>query len=190
MEKYQDIFDEIYINYQPRLVAYASAFVKDRSTAKDMVQDVFISFWDKYSGLKDSEAARLLFTMTRNRCINHLQREKFLHGVDLSFLDELPEEEMMYNISFLDSADSPLIGEEVEKRIDKVMQSLPPKCRQVFTMSRFQGMKNREIAEKLGISHTAVEKHIRRAISAFTKEAGSGSSKEIKLFVLLLLMGV
>ncbi|MDE5731497.1 MAG: sigma-70 family RNA polymerase sigma factor [Bacteroidales bacterium] len=53
--------------------------------------------------------------------------------------------------------------------MDKVLDSLPERCREVFMLSRFKKMKNREIAEHLGISVSMVEKHIRKALNAFTE---------------------
>ena len=77
------------MNYQPRLVTYADSIVKDHSIALDMVQDTFFTFWKKYSGQDEKPSARLLFAMTRNRCINYLKRERLLNYVDLSFLDSI-----------------------------------------------------------------------------------------------------
>lgn len=78
-------FESLFVNYQPRLVTYADSIVKDHSIALDMVQDTFFTFWKKYSGQDEKSSARLLFAMTRNRCINYLKRERLLNYVDLSF---------------------------------------------------------------------------------------------------------
>ena len=185
-----DSFESLFVNYQPRLVAYAGSIVKDHSTALDMVQDAFFSFWRKYSCQDEKLAVRLLFTMTRNRCISYLKRERLLNLRDLSFLDEIEKSEKLYALDFYyDAPDSPLIKKEVENQVKKVLDRLPDRCREVFVMSRFNGMKNREIAEKLGISQTAVEKHIRRALAAFTEEAKEQHSLAFSLVVLSLLMG-
>ena len=137
------------MNYQPRLVAYADSIVKDHSTALDMVQDTFFTFWKKYPGQDEKSAARLLFAMTRNRCINYLKRERLLNLVDLSFLDDIQKTEKLFGLDFYyDAPDSPLIRKEVENQVEKVLSLLPDRCREVFIMSRFKGMKNREIAEK------------------------------------------
>lgn len=183
-------FESLFVNYQPRLVAYAGSIVKDYSTALDMVQDTFFSFWKKYSCHDEKSAARLLFTMTRNRCISYLKRERLLNMTDLSFLDDLEKSEKLYALDFYyDAPDSPLIRKEVENQVRKVLDRLPDRCREVFVMSRFNGMKNREIAEKLGISRTAVEKHIRRALAAFAEEAKEQRSLAFSLVVLSLLTG-
>lgn len=183
-------FESLFVNYQPRLVAYAGSLVKDHATALDMVQDTFFSFWKKYSSQDEKSAVRLLFTMTRNRCISYLKRERLLNLIDLSFLDDLEKSEKLYALDFYyDAPDSPLIRKEVEDQVEKVLDRLPDRCREVFVMSRFNGLKNREIAEKLGISQTAVEKHIRRALSAFAEEAKEQRSMAFSLVVLSFLMG-
>lgn len=181
-------FDILYLNNQPRLLAYARSLVKDCSTAEDMVQDVFFTFWKKYSGTDEKTSVRILYKMTRNRCINYLQREKVLRVIDFSFLDKLSEEEVLYKISFnCNSQDDTLIRKEVEERIMRVIDSLPERCKEVFKLSRLEGMKNREIAEKLNISQTAVEKHIRRALSAFAEEAKKDDSPHFSLAVVSIL---
>lgn len=72
-------------------------------------------------------------------------------------------------ISAWGGADSKCIYEELQSQVDKVLDSLPERCREVFILSRFKKMKNREIAEHLGISVSMVEKHIRKALNAFTE---------------------
>mgnify|MGYP002673822009 FL=1 len=183
-------FESLFVNYQPRLVSYADSIVKDHSIALDMVQDTFFTFWKKYSGQDEKSSARLLFAMTRNRCINYLKRERLLNYVDLSFLDSIQKTEKLFGLDFYyDAPDSPLIRKEVENQVEKVLSLLPDRCREVFVMSRFKGMKNREIAEMLGISQTAVEKHIRRALASFTEEAKEQNSPAFSWFVLSLLIG-
>jgi RNA polymerase sigma-70 factor (ECF subfamily) len=85
-------------------------------------------------------------------------------------------EELLYNKDFgLPKTDTPLLYQELQKQVDQVMNSLSPRCREVFSLSRFEHLKNREIAHKLGISISAVEKHIRTALQSFSaalKESG------------------
>ncbi len=86
------------------------------------MQDTFFTFWKKYSGQDEKSAVRLLFSMTRNRCINYLKRERLLNLVDLSLLDELQKTEKLFALDFNYSApDSPLIRKEVEKQEENVL---------------------------------------------------------------------
>jgi len=65
-------FERLYIDYQPRLIAYALRFVGDSVEAQDLVQDCFVRLWDDYAELEEDEAPMLLFTMMRHRCLTFL----------------------------------------------------------------------------------------------------------------------
>ncbi|MDE7127907.1 MAG: sigma-70 family RNA polymerase sigma factor, partial [Bacteroidales bacterium] len=104
----------------------------------------------------------------RNKCLDYLKHKK----VTGSRFEPLPllGEEKLFNLDFgWGGADSKCIYEELQSQVDEVLDSLPERCREVFLLSRFRKMKNREIAEHLGISVSMVEKHIRRALNAFTE---------------------
>ena len=68
------------------------------------------------------------------------------------------------------TTDSDTLYNELTRQIEQVMEELSPRCREIFTMSRFEGLKNREIAQQLGISTTAVEKHISKALKTIAAQ--------------------
>lgn len=83
-----DSFDELFTSLQPRLVNYAVRFTGDPAAARDLVQDAYISLWEKY-GRKDSrQAPSLLYTIVRNKCLNYLKRRKILENLDPDIPDE------------------------------------------------------------------------------------------------------
>lgn len=143
------------------LVIYALRFVKDLETAKGLVQDVFITLWEKRSDLggSRSEAAAYLTTSVRNRCLNHLRDHK-------KFNYELLDFEGLYSES-----DSELPSQSVEladlnRQINLAIGQLPEKCRQIFVMNRFEGKKYREIADELNLSIKTVETQMSRALNS------------------------
>ena len=71
-------FERLYIDYQPRLIAYALRFVGDSVEAQDLVQDCFVRLWDDYAELEEDEAPMLLFTMMRHRCLNFLKHKRIV----------------------------------------------------------------------------------------------------------------
>lgn len=82
----------------------------------------------------------------------------------------LPDREMaerLYATDFEPDPSSVLIHKELSESIEQIMGELPPKCREVFLLSRSKGLKNREIAARLDISEKVVEKHIARALKRF-----------------------
>ena len=94
-------------------------------------------------------------------------------------------EERRYNLCFsYNEAEYPYLYQELEREIQRITDSLPQRCREVFILSRFQGMKNREIAERLHISLQAVEKHIQKALRIFSEMLG----RENSLYTILILL--
>ena len=150
-------FERLYIDYQPRLIAYALRFVGDSVEAQDLVQDCFVRLWEEYA----------------DRQISRIRP------------DRRGGEERLYNLCFsYNEAEYHYLYQELEREIQRITDSLPQRCREVFILSRFQGMKNREIAERLHISLQAVEKHIQKALRIFSEMLG----RENSLYTILILL--
>ena len=117
-------FESLFVNYQPRLVTYADSIVQDHSIALDMVQDTFFTFWKKYSGQDEKSSARLLFAMTRNRCINYLKRERLLNYVDLSFLDGIQKTEKLFGLDFYRNNMGACLNDKVKLHLTVVLAEI------------------------------------------------------------------
>lgn len=187
----QRAFERLYIDYQPRLVAYALRFVNDPAAAQDIVHDSFTTLWDRHAPLDGREAPQLLFVMTRNRCLNYLKHKSIVNKYTLSCLARTRiGEERLYNVDF-EYADNehPYLYQELEREIQRITESLPDRCREVFLLSRFRGLKNREIAERLHISLNAVERHIQRALRIFSEALRQENSVYLQILLLAWLYG-
>lgn len=160
-------FEYLYRSYYPRLRGYALRFVKDEETADDIVQECFLIFWEKRHSLTSISLTSLLFSMIRNACLNYLKHLFIVDNYRLDYLANIGGEEQLYQFDFNSHTDNPLLYKELQEQIKFVINKLPERCREVFLMSRFQGLKNREIAEQLHISTTAVEKHLSKALKTF-----------------------
>ena len=168
----KDAFEELFLSLYPRLLSFARRVVGDMPTAEDMVQDCFIRLWEQRDELKDSSRA-LLFTMLRNACLNELRRRLVRGEVSLDQMAEDGDAERMFNLDFgyvqtTDAANAPdiaLLCGELQQFIDNAVGELPPRTAEVFRLSREEGLKNREIADRLGITVKAVEKHITAALA-------------------------
>ncbi len=145
--------------YYDVLCSHAVRFVYSQNIAEDIVAEVFEKFWAKkvFHNI-DISYRNYLYASVRNASINYLKREfKKYKYLDLS----LAENEM--NVS-----DNPYQNfklDELTLLIERSVQSLAPKCQTVFVMSRFEGMKNKEISAQLSISEKSVEAHITKALS-------------------------
>ncbi len=149
-------FESLFTQYYLRLRNYASRFVESREAAEDIVQECFVKLYEKRFTVKDVSMQALLYVMVRNSCLNYVKRKTiFETGTSFHLTTELtPEDDIMFD--------------ELRAEIERVMQGLPPKCREVFYMSRFEGLNTREIAERTNTSMQNVEKHISKALDVFS----------------------
>lgn len=180
-------FERLVIDYQPRLHAYVRHFVNSDEDAADIIQDAFLALWTHYPD-REEDYPRLIYTIIRNNCLGYLRRTRSVPYEDIAGIHN--GEELLYNKDFgLPQTDTPYLHQELLRQVDQVMSSLSPRCREVFSLSRMEHLKNREIARKLGISVSTVEKHIRHALHAFSSAFLSADSVYIILMITLFMMG-
>ena len=161
-------FEYLFKVYYPRLRGYAIRFVEDEETARDIIQECFLRFWEKRELLSAVSVTSLLFAMVRNGCLNYLKHLSIVERHQIEYLASIDGEERLYYADFALDAEHKLLYDELQEQINQVINRLPERSREIFLLSRFKGMKNREIAEKLQISTTAVEKHISKALKSFS----------------------
>lgn len=161
----KEAFEYLFTTYYPRLRNYALHFVADVDDVEDILQDCFVNLWNRRTMLTGVSISSMLFTMVRNGCLNFLKHKAIAEGYNTQELKLISGSEALYNYDFLGSADEELLYSELQRQIRDVLQHLPERSRQVFVMSRFEGLKNKEIAERLDISVKVVEKHITKALA-------------------------
>ncbi len=139
------------------LCRFAVGYVKDHEAAKEIVQDAFVNLWEKRDTIDLSKSVKsYLSTTVRNKCLNYLRDNKKFSG-DLLALENLPQD------ASYEQADK-LTETELRDRIDRAVNELPEKCREIFKMSRFQHMKYQQIADQLRISVKTVETQMSKAL--------------------------
>ncbi len=160
-------FEEVHKQYYSRLYYFIFEFIPQHDLAEDIIQDTFMTLWNKRQELReDTNLGAYLFTVAKNNCLYRLRDHRYRQKLFTS--NGLQTIELDLNAEILSSIDSSAnIFDEIEQIIKQTMDELPPKCREVFYLSRFKDLKNREIAEALNISEKVVEKHIRRALKSF-----------------------
>lgn len=164
-----EAFEYLFKNYYPRLRGYAIRFIEDEEAVRDIIQECFLRFWEKRSFLSALSLTSLLFAMVRNSCLNYLKHQSLVEKHQLEYLATMEGEERLYYADFALDAEHKLLYAELQEQINIVINQLPDRAREVFVLSRFKGLKNREIADQLQISTTAVEKHISKALFCFSK---------------------
>ena len=158
-------FDRIYIIYFPKLVRFAQTYLLDREEAENIVQDIFLQLWESADRrLLQSSLNAYLFTIVKNRCIDALR--KYDQQQDKRFqLSDLERKEFnfkLYSLQHFD--DNHLTLPEIEQIIQQSIDSLPLRCREIFLLSRMEGLKHKEIAERLQLSVNTVEGQISIAL--------------------------
>ena len=145
-------FSQLFHRYYSYLCNYATVILKDDDSAEDIVQGFFVILWEKRDTITiDTSVKSYLFRSVKNRCINQLQHLSLKAGfVNKSItLAETGEYDF-------DNFPDPELADLIEKSIG----SLPEKRREIFRLSREDGLKYKEIAEKLNISIKTVEAQI------------------------------
>jgi RNA polymerase sigma-70 factor (ECF subfamily) len=150
-------FEEIYSRYWLKLYAAAYKRIKEREAAQEIVQDFFTSFWINRHQVKiQSSLQGYLFTSIKYLVLNYKRAE----AVRNSYAEIL----LMVNNSADSSTEENYYYKELLERLEEEVTHLPPKCRNVFELSRNQYKSNKEIALLLGISEKTVENHLTKAL--------------------------
>ena len=176
-------FEMLFKKLYPRLKDFAVKVVKDRDIAEDIVQEVFIKVWERRKQIEVLNIDAYLFRILRNQCITQIKQIKVIENLKFK-INILRETEEMYRIDFIRNEPYILVEKELEREIERTLKELPDRCREVFVLSRINGLKNREIADKLEINIKNVERHISRALKTFRSRFGD----KIPLSLILLII--
>ena len=151
-------FERIFHITYKALCVIAAKTVKNKVLAEEIVDDVFYHFWKNRKTITITTAFRpYLLISVRNRSLDYLRKIKTSEQSSLEpVIGSLQSDQPI--------ALNHLIYEELQVRIDEVIQSLPAQCRTIFLMNRNEGSTYREIAEKLGLSIKTIETQMGRAL--------------------------
>ena len=155
-------FEVVFKLYYPRLVYFAKEFVPD-GEAKNLVQDAFISMWNrKPQFINEFQLQSYLYTNVKNNCLMFLRHEKVKEKYKAEKVLQKQDQVYAEALAALDT--STVTFQEIETIIEKTLSELPPRCREVFILSRMEGKKNKEVAEALDISVKSVEAQVTKAL--------------------------
>jgi RNA polymerase sigma-70 factor, ECF subfamily len=179
----KDLFTEFYSNYFRKLILVSDKYVNSTFVAEEIVQNVFLKIWEDVSILPPIKSIKAhLYRSVVNGSINYLNKERSIEKHHLKIaesfsspdLDQLDEQNELIV----------LLYDEIDR--------LPEKCKQVFKLSRLEGLKYREIALQLSISEKTVENHMGHALKTLRarvllKASETGEFKGIKYYSMLTL---
>jgi RNA polymerase sigma-70 factor (family 1) len=147
----QAAYRELYEIYFPSLYRFACGLTRQEPLAEEIVSDVFINIWKGRETLTSIRNMRVyLFVAVKNLCVRALSRM----GKEVNIMDE----EMMADVSSdTQGPDDLLISREMNEAFENAVAALPERCKLIFQLVREEGLRYREIAIILNISHKTVE---------------------------------
>lgn len=155
--KDQSAFEIVFNMYYNSLCGYANKYLDEFEVAEEIVQEVFVKFWEKCESIApDSSIKSYLYRSVHNTCLNHIKHMKVRDNYKQYVMVQM-EHEMYSN---KEEREEP----ELEKKIYDAIDELPPQCQKIFKLSRFEGLKYQEIADHLGLSIKTVEVQMGKAL--------------------------
>lgn len=161
----QAAFAMIYQRYYRLLYIHALKKLADEDEAKDIIQELFTTLWTKRATiLQDTNFAAFLYTAVRNRVLDYFTHQKVAEKYISSLQDFIDTDPV--------AADDRVNEKELLEFIQAEIQSLPPKMREIFLLSREQNLSHKEIAARLGISEQTVSKQVSNALKMLREKMG------------------
>lgn len=162
----QSAFTEIYNRYSSLLYVYAYKLTADAETAKDIIQEVYISLWDKKHDTTFTTSLRAyLYSSVRYKFLKLIAHQKVKEGYAEQFLRTVG--------AGLNSTEEYITEKELITTVEKLVLELPPKMARVFILSRMEFQSNTEIAQELSISEKTVQNLLSLAVKRIKPRVGT-----------------
>lgn len=156
-------YEMLFTQWYAPLCDYAYGMVYNTNEAEDIVQKMFCKLWDQRDRIDIHTSVKsYLYRIVHNDCINKIKQLKNReeHNQQLAYISN----------STVEDTSNQLIYNELKQKIDTAIESLPPRCKEVFKLSRYSYLSYAEIAEKLDISSHTVEKQISKALQVLRND--------------------
>lgn len=148
-----DGIEEILKIYEKRIYAFFLKHIKMPATAEDLTQDVLMKIWIRRKSLENIQNLdNYVFSMAKNHVIDHLRKAK----TNRQYKDALQREIAVQQPLALDK----IIYSDYKVILDKLLNDLPPRQKEIFLLSRMKGLSHDEIADQLNISTKTVRNHL------------------------------
>lgn len=150
-------YEVLFRHFYTPLCNYANSILHDPDEAEDMVQKVFCKLWDQRESIEIHTSVKsYLYRIVHNDCLNKIKQQNVRAEHNQHYLYE---KETLSN-----QVENTVLMNELEQQIETIINTMPPRCREVFTLSRHQQLSYKEIAQKLQITSNTVETQIVKAL--------------------------
>jgi len=168
-------FNDLFKIYGNRIFRFALGYLKSEADAEELVQDVFMKIWEKRSDLRDNLSFKsYIFTIAFNIIRKHFVKKALTSKYFEQQVIEDADLSTIQNIDF----------QSTKKAIDRLVDQLPARRKEVFIKSRFEGLTTKEIADELGTSPKTVENQLGEALRFIREHLGKEDLAGILLFML------
>lgn len=155
----EQAFELLFRKYYIRMCGFANKFLNDPEESREIVQEVFIKIWEGREDIDPDDSLKAyIFKITQNQSLNRLRRKK----IESKYVEIY---KLVYSEHSEFTSHETLLARELEDNISTAMNTIPPKCRRVFELSRLEGLKYSEIAKVLNISVKTVEAQMSKALN-------------------------
>lgn len=160
----EQAFESLFLHYFPRIKGFITGILQNEEEAEDISQDIFVAMWQNRERLTNIENLNAyLFRVAKNTVYRHIER-------NLLFKDYQQQSGLAApDASHNDSIEEELYAKELEYLISATVERMPPQRKNIYKMSRNDGMSNDEIAQQLSISKRTVENHLTQALADIRK---------------------
>jgi RNA polymerase sigma-70 factor (family 1) len=174
--KHQELgaFEEIYLRYWKKLYSAAYKRLASRESAEEIVQDIFTSLWVHRHTARIEILSSYLVTAVKYKVINHLEKEISRR--------QYAEAQIQSVVSVDNSTEETVLLNELNSALEKEVQKLPPKRKQIFKMSREDHLSIKQVASNLGISEKTAENQLGKALKVLKLNL-----KHFNIFMLILM---
>lgn len=155
-ESYKREFEEIFIQYFPKVRTFATILLKSEQEAEDIAQDIFVKLWEQPDLWERNLVKNYLYTMVKNHVFNRIKRK----NIESTYISSQMNLQLLEEMTEFKDPLNEIYHEELQLLLKLSLEQMPEKRRQVFEMSRFQHLSNHEIAERMNLSVRTVEQHI------------------------------
>lgn len=172
----EQAFKALFQKYYAPMCHFAGQYLKDADMAQETVQELFVRLWEKRSSLSiETSVNHYLFRSVRNQCLNQLQHQKIKQQYATRVM-ESSTQEVDWQPFYMEV--------DLMERIEKSIASMPPKRQEIFRMSREQGLKYKEIADKLELSVKTVEAQMGLALKHLRDDLADFNPHQISLLLI------
>lgn len=186
------VFRQVFMDNYKSLCSYVYQYLKDKDVCEDIVQDTFVALWTRHDRLDYEQPLRpLVYKALYHRIVDYKRTHR---NVILSIermtdhpVDRLWNQMLSQPFDTINDVAEHLDAERINREVNEVLASLPPRYGEIYRMSRREGLGYRDIAERMGLSVKSVEKYMMKTLAALRKRLRKGNDLMMIFYVLFLL---